>query len=279
MTDPGDRSDRVAQAIRRFDGMVAVVVGAGQTAGSTIGNGRAAALLLAAEGAQVLAVDRDIDSAEQTVGLIEAEGGVAAAFRADITLEADCEGIATEVTDLFGRVDVLVNNVGIGTGDAGASKLTEEAWDLIHNVNVKGMWLTCKHVLPLMRSQGSGSVVNISSAAAVCSTPFLAYKTSKAAVNALTEQLAMRSAGRNVRVNAVMPGLMDTPMAIEGISSATGLDPDDLRSKRDAMVPLGAKQGTAWDVAKAVAFLASDDAAFITGAILPVDGGQQARVG
>ncbi|MGI9579388.1 MAG: SDR family NAD(P)-dependent oxidoreductase [Microthrixaceae bacterium] len=263
----------------RFDGKTALVVGAGQTSGATIGNGRATSVLLAREGAHVLAVDRDLASARETVAMIESEGGLATAFRADITMEADCESIASTAIERMGHADVLVNNVGIGTGDAGASKLTEEAWDLIHDVNLKGMWLTCKHVLPLMREQGSGSVVNISSAAAVCSTPFLAYKTSKAAVNALTEQLAMRSASRNVRVNAVMPGLMDTPMAIEGISAATGIEPGELRAKRDSMVPLGGRQGTAWDVAKAVAFLASDDAAFITGAILPVDGGQQARVG
>jgi NAD(P)-dependent dehydrogenase (short-subunit alcohol dehydrogenase family) len=122
-------------------------------------------------------------------------------------------------------------------------------------------------------------VVNISSAAAVCSTPFLAYKTSKAAVNALTQQLAMTSARRGVRVNAVMPGLMDTPMAIEGIAEATGIGRDDLRAKRDAMVPLGQKMGTAWDVANAVLFLASDESRFITGVVLPVDGGQQARIG
>lgn len=263
----------------RFENKVAVVVGAGQTPGSTIGNGRATSLLLAREGAVVLAVDRDLSSAEETVELITGEGGTARALRADITVESDCERIAGEVIDWFGRVDVLVNNVGIGTGDTGASKLTEEAWDLIHDVNVKGMWLTCKHVLPLLRAQGSGSVVNVSSAAAVCSTPFLAYKTSKAAVNALTHQLAMTSAARGVRVNCVMPGLMDTPMAIQGISAALDIDPDQLRQRRDALVPLGAKQGTAWDVASAVAFLASDDARFITAAMLPVDGGQHARIG
>lgn len=264
---------------RRLTGRVAVVVGAGQTPGSTIGNGRAAAVLLARDGATVLCVDRDVASAEETVATIEAEGGTAAALRADITSEDDCRAIADGVVERFGRVDVLVNNVGIGTGDTGATRLTEESWDLIHDVNLKGMWLTCKHVLPLLRAQGSGSVVNISSVAAVCSVGFLAYKTSKAGVNALTHQLAMTSAKRGVRVNAIMPGLMDTPMAIEGISQAAGMDPDELRALRDAAVPLGAKMGTAWDVAEAVLYLASDRSRFVTGVILPVDGGQQARVG
>lgn len=263
----------------RLDGRVAVVVGAGQTPGDTIGNGRATSLLLAREGAIVLAVDRDEASARETVDLIAAEGGDASALRADITAEDDCRAIAAAVTERHGHVDVLVNNVGIGSGDAGATKLTEESWDLIHDVNLKGMWLTCKHVLPLMRARGSGSVVNISSVAAVCSVGFLAYKTSKAGVNALTHQLAMSSAGRGVRVNAVMPGLMDTPMAIAGIAAATGTDRDELRQARDALVPLGRKMGTAWDVAHAVLFLASDDASFITGVALPVDGGQHARVG
>ena len=263
----------------RLEGKVAVVVGAGQTPGDTIGNGRAISLLLAREGAAVLAVDRHLESAEETVAMVRAEGGAAEAFRADVTSEEDCRAVAEAVVDRFGRVDVLVNNVGIGNGDAGASSLTEEAWDLIMDVNLKGTWLMCKHVVPLLRGQGSGAIVNISSAAAVCSTPTVAYKTSKAGVEALTHQLAMSSAGRGVRVNAVAPGLMDTPMAIEGLVEAFGVDRDELRRQRDAMVPLGRRMGTAWDVAKAVLFLSCDDAAFITGVVLPVDGGQHARIG
>lgn len=263
----------------RVAGKIAIVVGAGQTPGDTIGNGRAISLLLARQGAKVVAVDRDLSSADDTCSLITSEGGEAIALQADITRGHDCLEIASRVRDAFGRIDILVNNVGIGTGDAGATTLTEDAWDLIFDVNLKGMWLTCKHVLPVMREQRSGSIVNMSSLAAVASAPMLAYKTSKAAVNSLTQSLAGGNAKHGIRVNAIMPGFIDTPMAIVGMSTALGIDADQLRAARDAAVPLGQKMGTAWDVANAVLFLASDEAAFITGAILPVDGGQGIRVG
>ena len=263
----------------RFEGRVAVVVGGGQTPGERIGNGRAISLLLAHEGASVLVVDRDLDSAAETVDAIVEAGGVAESFRADITSDADCRSIPERAVERLGGLDVLVNNVGIGTGDAGATKLAEESWDLIHDVNLKGPWMTCKHALPVMAAHGGGVVVNVSSIASVCSVPFLAYKTSKAGLNALTHQLAMSGASRNIRVNAVLPGLMDTPMAIETMTEATGISREDLRSARDSMVPLGQKMGTAWDVANAVTFLASDEAGFITGVLLPVDGGQHGRIG
>jgi NAD(P)-dependent dehydrogenase (short-subunit alcohol dehydrogenase family) len=263
----------------RVEGKVAVVVGAGQTPGDTIGNGRATTLALARQGARVVAVDRDVASAEATCELVVAEGGDAVAIEADITSEDDCRRLAADAVAVGGQVDILVNNVGIGTGDSGATTLTEDAWDLIFAVNLKGMWLTCKHLLPAMRAHGSGAIVNISSLAAIAAAPMLAYKTSKAGVNALTQYLAGANAKHGIRVNAVMPGLMDTPMAITSNAAATGLDPEELRRVRDAAVPLGRRMGTAWDVANAVLFLASDEAAFITGAILPVDGGQSTRVG
>jgi len=139
--------------------------------------------------------------------------------------------------------------------------------------------MPCKHVLPVMRRQRAGVIVNVSSIAAVCATPIVAYKVSKAGVNAYTQSLAIGNAKHGIRANAIMPGLMNTPMAVEGISQALGIAKEDLMRARDAQVPLGGKMGTAWDVAYAALFLASDEARFITGVALPVDGGQSARVG
>jgi NAD(P)-dependent dehydrogenase (short-subunit alcohol dehydrogenase family) len=263
----------------RLSGKVAALIGAGQTPGDTIGNGRATALLLAREGAKVMLVDRRLDSAEDTAAMIEAEGGECFPFEADITREDDCKALAAACLDRYGRIDLLHNNVGIGGGDAGPTQLEEADWDRILDVNLKGPFLTCKHVLPVMREQGGGSIVSISSIAAVCSVGIVAYKTSKAGLNAFTHSLALGNARYGIRVNAIMPGLMDTPMAIQGISAARGVDPEELSRQRDAQVPLGHKMGTAWDVAYASLFLHSDEAKFITGVILPVDGGQSARIG
>ena len=263
----------------RLAGKAAIVVGAGQTPGETIGNGRATAILFAREGAQVLLVDRNLDSALETKAMIEGEGGVATAFEADATREADCIATVEACRAKFGKIDILHNNVGIGSGDAGPTHLKEENWQRILDVNLTSVFLMCKHALPVMREQGSGSIINISSIAAVCSVGMVAYKTSKAGVNALTHSLALGNARYGIRVNAIMPGLMNTPMAIEQISEIRGMEREALIKERDDQVPLGAKMGTAWDVAHAALFLASDEAKFITGVVLPVDGGQSARIG
>lgn len=268
----------------RLAGRVAIVIGAGQSPGTspddtTIGNGRATALVFAREGAAVLAVDRDAAAAAETVALITEAGGRAEALEADITDEADVVRVPSACVDLFGPPTILHNNVGIGTGDGAVTGLDRDVWDRIFEVNVTGMYLTCKHVIPAMREAGGGAIINISSVAAEASTPLAAYKSSKAAVNALTHHLATANFRHGIRVNAIMPGLMDTPMAIGGHSSATGADVDDLRAARDKLVPFGRKQGTGWDTAYAATYLASDEARFITGVILPVDGGQLARIG
>ncbi len=262
----------------RLDGKVAIVAGAGQTPGDTIGNGRATAILFAREGARVLLVDRVGDSAAETAAMIEAEGGTAVPFAADVTREEDCREMVAACVGEFGRVDVLHNNVGIGAGDTGVTHLERDAWQRILDVNLTAMFLTCKHVLPLMREQRSGAIVNISSVASIASTGMLAYKVSKAGVNALTQQIAMGNARYGIRCNAILPGLVNTPMAIEGIAAARGTPKEELIRARDSMVPLGA-MGSAWDVARAALFLASDEASFITGVLLPVDGGQSVKVG
>lgn len=263
----------------RLRDKVAIVIGGGQTRGDTIGNGRATAVVFARQGAKVCVVDRDLESAEETASLIVKEGGEAVAERADITRDEDCAAVVANTVKKWGRLDILHNNVGIGTRDAGPTKITDEDWDAIFAVNVKGALHTCRHALPVMRKQESGVIVNVSSIAAVCAVGLIAYKSSKAALNALTHALATGNAKYGIRVNGIMPGLIDTPMAIEGISNARGISKETLKAARDERVPLKGGMGTAWDVANAALFLASDEARFITGVILPVDGGQSARIG
>ncbi len=264
----------------RLKDKVAIIAGAGQTPGDTIGNGRATAIVFAREGARCVCVDRRLDSAQDTCTMIEKEGGEAIAMETDVTRAADCKRLAEACVRKFGRIDILHNNVGIGAGDAGVTHLEETAWDRIFTTNLKSVYLMCREVIPVMRRQGAGSIVNISSIAAICAmNGMLAYKVSKAGVNSITHQMAMANAKYGIRVNAIMPGLMDTPMAIEGIVQARGIPKDKVRAARDAQVPLGAKMGTGWDIAYAALFLASDEARFITGVVLPVDGGQSGRIG
>jgi NAD(P)-dependent dehydrogenase (short-subunit alcohol dehydrogenase family) len=263
----------------RLGGKVAVVVGAGQTPGDTIGNGRATAVLFAREGARVVVVDRTPDAAAETVEQIESEGGEAVARTADATSEEDCRRFIDDTVTRWGRIDVLHNNVGIGTGDSSPTGIDEEAWDRILAVNLKSVVFPCKHVLPVMRGQQGGAITNVSSVGAVCFMPTVAYKTSKAGLNAYTQTLAVGNAKYGIRANVIMPGLMNTPMAIEGIAAALDIPKEELIARRDAQVPLRGKMGNAWDVAHAALFLASDEAGFITGAVLPVDGGQSARIG
>jgi len=258
----------------RVRGKVAIVFGAGQTPGETIGNGRATAILLAREGAAVVAVDRDLRAAQQTVDLIAGEGGTAMAVQADITSERRVREAIAACMAAHGRIDILHNNVGasLALGDATATELEVEAFDRLYAVNLRGMWLACKHALPLMRAQGSGSIVNISSMAAWEAYPYVGYKTTKAGVIALTQNIAMANARHGVRANVILPGLMNTPMAIEA-RVAAGTPREEVIASRDARVPLGGKMGSAWDVAYASLFLHSDEAKFITGVSLPVDGG------
>jgi NAD(P)-dependent dehydrogenase (short-subunit alcohol dehydrogenase family) len=258
---------------------VAIVVGGGQTPGETIGNGRATALLLAREGARVVVADRRVASADETIQLIRAEGGQAFACEADVTDEDSVKQLIAAAVERFGYIDILHNNVGasIALGDARADEMTVEAFDRSFAVNFKSAWLTAKHALPIMRQRG-GSIVNISSLAAWEAYPLVGYKTMKAAVLALTANLAAANARYGVRVNAILPGLMNTPMAIEA-RVAQGVSREEVIAARNRRVPLGHTMGTAWDVAYAALFLHSDEAGFITGAALPVDGGASASFG
>ncbi len=264
----------------RLTGKRAIVVGAGQTPGETIGNGRAMAVLFAREGAHVLCVDRLLDRAEETAAMIRAEGGEATAFEADITEAEAAEAVIKTGRERLGGIDLLVNNVGIG-GTAGgrdgpAHRADEPAFDKILEVNLKGMWLTTRAVIPVMREAGGGAIVNISSLASLSGGNQIAYEVSKAGVNRLTMSVAAANAPHRVRCNAVLPGLMDTPMAVSGIAQNSGRTTDDVRAARNARVPMG-EMGTAWDTAYAALFLASDEAKFITGVLLVVDGGMHAR--
>jgi NAD(P)-dependent dehydrogenase (short-subunit alcohol dehydrogenase family) len=259
---------------KRVEGKAAVVVGGGQTPGQTIGNGRAVAIVLAREGARVLVVDRQKASAQDTVDMIHAAGGEAWAHEADTTDEESVRRLVAAALERFGRLDILHNNVGasLALGDATATELTVEAFDRSVAVNLKGMWLACKHALPALR-ESAGSIVNISSMAARNAYPLVGYKTTKAAVVALTENLAAANAEYGVRANAILPGLMNTPMAIEA-RVAKGTPREEVIASRDRRVPLRRRMGTGWDVAYAALYLHSDEAGFVTGVSLAVDGGE-----
>jgi len=257
-----------------LENKVAVVVGGGQTAGETIGNGRAVAVEFARQGAKVAVADRDLTSAQETVALITDEGHEAAAWATDVQDESQIAEVIAAVIARWGAIDILHNNVGVSIagGDARVEDIATADFDRLVRINLRGMVLSCKHVLPHMRAAGSGCIINISSMAARKPYPLVGYKTTKAAVVALTEQLAAQNARFGIRANVILPGLMNTPMAIEA-----RVTPQKTRAEvvaeRDAQVPLGRRMGTAWDVAHAAAFLASDKAGYITGVALPVDGG------
>ena len=258
---------------------VAIIVGSGQTPGETIGNGRATAIRFAQEGAKVLLVDKRAESAEDTLAMVEEVGGTGSVLAADITDEDDCQAIARAAVDRYGRIDILHNNVGRSEGDRGTTELEAEVWDRLFEMNVKGMFMTCKHVLPFMREQKSGVILNVSSISSLAARMTLAYKTGKGSVNTMTHHMAMENAAYGIRVNAILPGLMDTPMAIERRARERNVAREVVRGERDAQVPLGGKMGTAWDVANAALFLASEEAGYITGVLLPVDGGVTAKIG
>ena len=265
-------------------GRVAIVAGAGQTPGPVIGNGRATALLFARAGAHVIALDRDRASAQETVAMIAADGsggGGGEALVADVTEEPALIAAVRAIVDRHGRIDVLQNNVGVAYtgGDSPLADLDEASFDRVMAINLRGTVMACKHVVPVMRGQGSGVITNISSIAAAVDYKSVTYKASKAGMIAFSRQLALDCAADGVRVNAILPGYMDTPMAVDTQARRTGRPREEIADARDRTVPLKGGMGSAWDVAQASLFLASDAARFITGVALPVDGGTMARIG
>lgn len=265
----------------RVAGKTAVVIGAGQGPGEGMGNGRATALRFAQEGARVMAVDRDLASAEETASLVAKAGGDCIAVEADVTREVTLAAVMTAAQERWGRIDILHYNVGVSIagGDAPLLDLTEDSFDRISAINLRGAIMACKHVIPIMRRQRSGAIIMISSLAALEKYPFVAYKATKAAMIAFTRQVAIQNAEYGIRANAILPGLMDTPMAVDTRARVSGKSRAQVAAERDARVPLRRKMGTAWDVANAALFLASDEANFITGVALPVDGGGSINVG
>ena len=257
----------------RLRDKVALITGIGAV-GPGWGNGKATAVLFAREGARVFGADVNLPAAEETRGIIAGEGGRCEIARADVGRRADVRAMVEACLTAFGRIDILVNNVGIVVA-GGAVEQDEEAWDRVVTVNLKSMFLTCKHVLPHMERQGKGAIVNVSSVAAIRWTgiPYISYSSTKAGVLGLSRTVALQYAPKNIRCNVILPGLMDTPMFVEPLKEAyAGGDIEKMKTIRHQQCPMG-RMGDAWDVAYAALFLASDEAKYITGAELVVDGG------
>jgi NAD(P)-dependent dehydrogenase (short-subunit alcohol dehydrogenase family) len=247
----------------RLDGKVALITGAGS------GIGRESAMLWAAEGASVVAVDIDVTAARHTADAIGAGGGRAIAVQADIARARDCERMVETAEGEFGRLNILFNNAGIMHGEDDDAVSTDEAvWDLTMNINAKGVFFGCKYGIPALRRAGGGAIVNTASFVAVlgAATPQIAYTASKGAVLALTRELAVVHARENIRVNALCPGPLKTEMLMKF------LDTEEKKQRRLVHIPIG-RFGEAKEIARAALFLVSDDASFVTGTEFLVDGG------
>lgn len=257
----------------RLKDKVAIVTGAGSV-GPGWGNGKATAVLFAREGARVLGVDISLAAVQETKGIIDQEGGDCTVHEADVSKSDEVKATVERCIQTYGRIDILHNNVGIIVV-GGPVETSEETWDRVNAVNLKSMFLTCKYVLPHMERQGGGAIVNISSIAAIRYTgiPYLTYYTTKAGILQLTQSIALEYAEKNIRANAILPGLMNTPMIVEPLKEAYGGgDVEKMIEIRNNQCPTK-KMGDAWDVAYAALFLASDEAKYITGTQLVVDGG------
>jgi NAD(P)-dependent dehydrogenase (short-subunit alcohol dehydrogenase family) len=259
----------------RLQRKVALVVGAGSI-GAGWGNGKATAVAFARESAKVFCADINLAAAEETAAIIKGEGGDARAYQADVTKAAEVAAMVEACAKAYGKIDILDNNVGIAEV-GGVVEASEALWDRVMAVNLKSAFLTMKHAIPLMERNGGGSIINISSIAALRYTgvPYATYYASKAALSHLTRTTAVEYAPKKIRVNAILPGLMQTPM----VEKAAGLakvyasgDVEEMWRVRAKQVPMGFG-GDAWDVAWAAVYLASDEARYVTGVELVVDGG------
>ena len=252
----------------RLEGKVAIVTGAGSRAPG-IGNGRATAILMAREGARVLLVDRDQEAAAATRDMIREEGNRAEIHIGDVTAGEDCAAMVADAVSRWGQLDILHNNVGIG-GRGTVEQVSEEEWERVMRVNVTSMMLTAKHAVPALRAAGGGAITNVSSIAALRPRGLTSYSVSKGAVATLTQALAVDHGPDRIRANCIMPGPVYTPMVYSG-----GM-PDELRERR-RRASLLQIEGEGWDIGWAAVYLASDEARYVTGVILPVDGGVTIR--
>jgi len=266
--------------MERLKGRTAMVVGAGSI-GPGWGNGKATAVTFARHGAQVFCVDRNGAAAEETARIITGEGGRATEFTADVSRAADVEAMVAACLRAYGRINILDNNVGIASM-GGVVDVEEEEWDRVFAVNLKSAYLAMKHVIPVMEKEGGGSIINISSIASIrhLGISYVTYAATKAAMNQMTRSTAVEFAPQRIRVNAILPGLMKTPMVEHSAGLAASYASGDVAAMwraRDAQVPMG-HMGDAWDVAHAALFLASDESKYVTGIELVVDGGITLKV-
>jgi len=261
----------------RLENKVAIVTGAGSV-GEGIGNGKATAIVFAREGARVMLADLHLDAAMATKSIIDSEGGQCIAFQADVSHADGCRNLVNACVDAYGQIDILHNNVGIEIA-GGLMDTTEDRWDKTLDVNLKSMFLMCKSTVGHMLNRGQGTIVNISSINAIRTLPALslAYSVSKAAVIAMTREIAIEYAPKGIRANVILPGMMATPFVTASLTEAYGGDVGAMMANRDAICPTG-KQGESWDVAHLALFLASDEAKYITGEAVVVDGGQTSRI-
>ncbi|ARP80418.1 3-oxoacyl-ACP reductase [Bordetella genomosp. 8] len=257
----------------RLEGKVCLLMGGGATlAGSGFSNGQAAALTFARQGASLVVVDVRLEAARDTVTQLALEGYEAIAVRADVSRRDDVAAAVAATMERHGRIDILYNNVGIEYR-GGPVETPEEAWDHVHDVNIKSVFLACKQVIPIMERQGGGAIVNISSTASLRwgGLAYISYNSSKAALNHMSRIIARQYAEKRIRCNVVVPGLIDTPHVRVLYGNANPQEFDAIMKDRDARCPMG-RQGTCWDVANAALFLASDEASYVSGALLVVDG-------